>query len=72
MIEAGILGVSDVWSQLWSLHIPAPMALAAVALIGYLFGQYKRKALNTETEQARRELKRVRDSSAAPFFLSKT
>jgi diguanylate cyclase len=45
------------WS---SVHLTTPVALAAVALIGYLVGRRKREQLQISTEvQARRELKRA-------------
>ena len=46
--------------DVWSTSIPVPAALAAVALIGYLFGTRTRQAPTAETEQARRELRRAR------------
>jgi len=48
------------WLDFWSANIPVPMALAAVALIGYLFGQRTRRDEAAETEQARRELRRAK------------
>ena len=45
-------------TDLWSVGIPAPVALAAVAVIGYLFGQRTRKPAETPSEQARHEMKR--------------
>jgi diguanylate cyclase (GGDEF)-like protein len=47
------------WVDILSLHIPTTMALAAVALIGYIFGQRTRRELPVDIEQARRELKRA-------------
>lgn len=47
------------WIDIWSLHIPTTMALAAVALVGYIFGHRTRRALPVDIEQARRELKRA-------------
>lgn len=44
----------------WSLHLPAPVALAAVALIGYMFGQRTRQKALNDGSQARRELKRAK------------
>lgn len=46
--------------DLWSLHLPTPVALAAVALLGYMFGQRTRQLSLAETSQARRELKRAK------------
>ena len=45
----------------WSnIHLPTPVALSAVALIGYLVGRRKREQQQLSTEvQARRELKRA-------------
>src|SRR5262245_9590438 len=45
----------------WSnLHLSTPVALAAVAAIGYLVGRTKREKQNATSEaQARRELKRA-------------
>jgi diguanylate cyclase len=45
----------------WStLHLPTPVAVSAVALIGYLVGRRKREQMQVSTEvQARRELKRA-------------
>jgi len=46
--------------NLWSLHLPLPVALASVALIGYLVGRRNRDHVNLSHEaQARRELKRA-------------
>jgi diguanylate cyclase (GGDEF)-like protein len=46
--------------NLWSLNLPLPVALAAVALIGYLVGRHRRGQLKISHEaQARRELKRA-------------
>jgi diguanylate cyclase len=43
-----------------AIHLPMPVALAAVALIGYLVGRRKREQQRIEGEvQARRELKRA-------------
>lgn len=47
------------WIDITAFHIPTTMALAAVALIGYLFGQRTRKEVPVDIEQARRELKRA-------------
>lgn len=45
------------WSQ---IHLPAPVALAAVALIGYLVGRRRREQQRGDGEaQSRRELKRA-------------
>jgi diguanylate cyclase (GGDEF)-like protein len=44
----------------WALGLPTPVALAAVALIGYLFGQRTRKEVTAEAGQSRRELKRAK------------
>ena len=46
--------------DLWSLYLPTPAALAAVALIGYLFGQRTRQQATVDASQARRELKRAK------------
>ncbi len=45
----------------WSnFHLPTPVAVSAVALIGYLVGRRKREQMQVSTEvQARRELKRA-------------
>ncbi len=43
-----------------SLALPTPVALAAVALIGYMFGQRTRQLAANEASQARRELKRAK------------
>jgi diguanylate cyclase (GGDEF)-like protein len=46
--------------DLSSVHLTTPVALAAVALIGYMVGQRKREQQHLSTEvQARRELKRA-------------
>lgn len=43
------------------INLPATVALASVALLGYLFGRGSRAAVQvTEVEQARRELKRAK------------
>jgi diguanylate cyclase len=42
----------------WNSGLPTPVALAAVAVLGYLFGRARRK-LNPEQTGARRELKRA-------------
>jgi diguanylate cyclase (GGDEF)-like protein len=47
--------------DLSALNLPVTVALAAVALLGYLFGRGSRVVLQiTEAEQARRELKRAK------------
>ena len=46
------------WSSLPSL--PFPMALAVVALVGYVFGRRGRDTNSMPADQARRELKRAR------------
>ncbi|MCG8586228.1 MAG: diguanylate cyclase [Pirellulales bacterium] len=50
--------LSFVWSDLPSL--PFPMALAVVALVGYLFGRRSKGPNATPADEARRELKRAR------------
>ncbi|MFV2066864.1 MAG: diguanylate cyclase [Pirellulales bacterium] len=46
--------------DIWSLNIPTTMALAAVTLIGYIFGQRTRPSdMQGAVEQARREVKRA-------------
>ena len=51
--------MSPGWIDIWSMEIPTTMALAAVALIGYLFGRRTRSEAPVDAEQARRELKRA-------------
>ena len=41
------------------IHLPTPVALATVALLGYLVGRRRRAALEASDSQARRELKRA-------------
>ena len=48
------------WFNLWDIGIPVPVALAAVALIGYMFGQRTRKTNLDHVDQARREMKRAK------------
>ena len=55
-MDLPIFGMFD----FWNMHIPVPAALAAVALIGYLFGQRTRVQTKVDVENARRELKRAR------------
>lgn len=46
--------------DLSSIHLPAPLALALVALLGYLFGRRGNQAdANTLIQQSRRELRRA-------------
>ena len=46
--------------DIWSVNIPTTMALASVALIGYVFGQRTRQSdIQNAVEQARREVKRA-------------
>ena len=46
--------------NLWSIQLPTPVALAAIALIGYLVGRRRREQQPLSNEaQARRELKRA-------------
>jgi diguanylate cyclase (GGDEF)-like protein len=46
--------------DIWSVNIPTTMALAVVALIGYVFGQRTRQPdIEKVIEQARREVKRA-------------
>lgn len=47
------------WIDFTVPHIPTTMALAAVALIGYIFGHRTRREMPVDVEQARRELKRA-------------
>lgn len=54
-MDYGLIGLID----LWSIQIPVPVALAAVALIGYLFGQRTRQLMETQPDHARREMKRA-------------
>lgn len=44
----------------WTLGLPTPVALAAVAVFGYLFGCRVRRAVEIDRTQARRELKRAK------------
>lgn len=44
----------------WSVGIPAPVALAAVALIGYLFGQRTHIGKPADTDQGRLEVRRAK------------
>lgn len=55
------------WSQpllsvldLWHLSIPAPVALAAVATVGYLVSLWSRRASDKNVLQSRRELRRAK------------
>ena len=43
--------------DIWSVHIPLPLALAVVATIGYLMGRRTRKATNDMVEHSKRELR---------------
>jgi diguanylate cyclase len=43
----------------WIPHLPPPVALALVALIGYLVGRMRRAQQGGDAQQARRELKRA-------------
>ena len=45
--------------QLWQLNLPLPVALAAVALLGYLVGKRNQVALQNQEIQSRREMKRA-------------
>ena len=45
--------------NIWSLHLPTPVALAAVTVIGYLVGRRRRLLQDANESQARRELKRA-------------
>jgi diguanylate cyclase len=46
-------------SVFWNLQIPAPVALAAIAAIGYLISRWNRPASNDIVVRSRRELKRA-------------
>lgn len=46
--------------EIWSFGISAPVALAIVALIGYLFGRRTRQVQMLPTGNSRRELKRAK------------
>jgi diguanylate cyclase len=48
-----LLGYFDIWS----VHIPIPLALAVVATVGYLMGRRTRKATNEIVEHSKRELR---------------
>jgi diguanylate cyclase (GGDEF)-like protein len=43
----------------WTVHLPIPVALAAVATLGYLMGKRNTKAIESLEEQHRRDLKRA-------------
>jgi diguanylate cyclase (GGDEF)-like protein len=45
--------------DLWSIHIPIPLALAVVAMIGYLVGRRKHVDESPVAVQSRRELRRA-------------
>ena len=45
--------------DLWSIHIPIPVALAVVATIGYLVGRRKKEADANSHQRSRRELRRA-------------
>ncbi|MCE9544155.1 MAG: diguanylate cyclase [Planctomycetia bacterium] len=47
------------WLDLWAINIPVPAALAAVCVIGYLFGRQNRQPAG-DSDSARRELKRAK------------
>lgn len=55
-----------------SLHLPETVALAAVALIGYLFGTRTRDLAQGDTEQARRELKRAKQVARQLELIAET
>lgn len=44
----------------WLLGIPIPVALAAIAVLGYLVGSWRRKEAEVDRGGARRELKRAK------------
>ncbi len=46
-------------NEFWDLHIPAPLALAAIATLGYLMGRRGRSTANDMVVRSRRELKRA-------------
>jgi len=56
VLSEELLGYLDIWK----VHIPESMAIAAVALIGYIFGRRTRGDQTQEMAQARRELKRAK------------
>lgn len=45
--------------DLWSIHIPIPLALAIVATLGYLFGRRKKEGVGDSLQRSRRELRRA-------------
>jgi len=45
--------------DIFQIHLPATVALAAVAVIGYFVGRYQRMKAGESSEQARREMKRA-------------
>ena len=45
--------------DLWSLHIPIPLALAVVATIGYLFGMRRGRGGSDAARRSQRELRRA-------------
>ncbi len=45
--------------DLWSIHIPIPMALAVVAALGYLFGRRRKEDGKDSLHRSRRELRRA-------------
>lgn len=47
------------WLDLWSIQIPAPVTLGAIAVVGYLFSRRRIKIVE-DNSTARRELKRAK------------
>jgi diguanylate cyclase len=45
--------------NLWNIQIPAPLALAVIAAVGYLISRWRRPASNDIVVRSRRELKRA-------------
>ncbi len=47
-------------SNIWLIGIPAPLALALVALVGYHYGRRNRRRIRLDHSQTRRELERAK------------
>jgi len=60
VLDSGLI----TWAEMSLMSIPLPAALAAVALLGYMFGQRTRRTPDLQQMEGRRELRRARRVAA--------
>ena len=53
--------LGDIWTHLLTVELPVTTALAAVALLGYVFGRRTRQLQMSDADEAQRELRRAKN-----------